>query len=63
MTTRTITYKGESLDYELFHELEDFIAEADGVDVLDGDAMAFVTRTAQRLDSGGKPQPPVHYFA
>lgn len=60
---RTVTYRGQTLTYELFYEVEDFVAEVDGVDPLDGDAMALVTRTAQRLDSGSAAQPPVRYFA
>lgn len=62
MTTRTITYKGQTLTYELFHEVEDFVAEVDGVDYFDHDRMARVIRTAQRLDGASTPQPPVRYF-
>jgi hypothetical protein len=63
MTTYMTTYKGQTLTYELFYEVEDFVAEVDGVDYFDHDRMALVTRTAERLDSASTPQPPVRYFS
>ncbi len=60
MTAR-VTYKGQTLDYELFYELCDFVTEVGGFDAIDDEVE--VARIAQQLDSGGKPQPPIRYFA
>ncbi len=47
-TTLTVTYKDQTLTYELFHEVCDFVQDVDG---LDGDVdFVKIERIAQRLD-------------
>ena len=44
----TTTYKGQTLNYELFYEVCDFVEEVDGLDWMDDENK--IVRIAQRLD-------------
>lgn len=48
MSTHQVTYKGETFEYDLFHEVFDFVAEVDNLDVVTDHAL--IERRAQRLD-------------
>jgi hypothetical protein len=63
MTTLTarVAYGGETLDYQLLSELEDFVAEVGGFDPID-DATD-IERIAATLDRRARLVPPERYGA
>ena len=46
--TRTAHYRGQSLTYDFFYELCDFVAEVDDLDPIDDEVK--IAKIAQRLD-------------